>query len=191
MQEKWKDIVGFEKLYQVSNLGKIRRILFINNITTKPKISLNSQNLDKHNYYRVYLNKKGKRYNKQVHRLVAEAFLNKKDFKSMPDEDRALIDLNKLEVNHKNEKSIDNRIENLEWCTHKYNMNYGTIKTRKSNTMSKHNIGQYNINNELIKIWRTLNEIQDILHISKQSISMCCNMKTKTAGGFVWRYINE
>ena len=175
--EIWKDIPNYEGLYQVSNLGNVRRILFVNNKIIKPKINILSKCIDKKGYYRVYLNKNGTRKNMQVHRLVALTFISNPN--------------NLPEVNHKNEISTDNRVENLEWCNHKYNMNYGTINERKSKSSKKYKVAQYDKENNFVKIWNSVLEITSELNISKQCISYCCLGKTKSAGGYRWEYINE
>lgn len=175
--EIWKDVVGYEGLYQVSNLGNVKRICFINNKTIKPKINFLSKCKDKHGYYRAYLSKNGKRKNAQIHRLVAEAFIPNPN--------------NYIEVNHKDENPSNNYANNLEWCNHKYNMNYGTINKRKSLTSTKYKVEQYDLNNNFIKKWDSVLDIQKTLKISKQCISYCCNGKTKRAGKYKWRYANE
>ena len=76
MQEIWKDISGYEGLYQVSNLGNVRKLRFINNICDKDKIFNIKKHKQNRGYLKVILYKKGKYKNKLVHRLVAEAFLD-------------------------------------------------------------------------------------------------------------------
>lgn len=106
--ETWKDIKGYEGLYQISNLGRVKNI-------KKQKI-LNPLNIN--NYLKVVLSKKGKVQNKYIHRLVAETFIPN--------------DNNYKEINHKDENSLNNCLSNLEWCNHKYNINYGTGNLRRS-----------------------------------------------------------
>lgn len=175
MEEVWKPIKDYEGLYEVSNLGNVRRILFINNIVTKNKIKLVKQQIDKHGYCRVHLSKKNNRKNKQVHRLVAQAFIpNPNNYK---------------EVNHRDENPKNNCVDNLEWCNHLYNMNYGNIKEKQHSQAKK--VIQFDLNLKIIKIWKNTYEITKELGISKQCISCCCNKKTKTCGGYIWRYVNE
>lgn len=116
MNEEWKDIQGYEGLYQVSNLGRVKSLersvvigwgakrLF------KEKILKDSVN-NKNGYVYVGLHKNGKTRSARVHRLVALEFLENRD--------------NLPAVNHKNEIKTDNHVENLEWCDSKYNNNYG------------------------------------------------------------------
>ena len=111
-KEKWKDIKGYEGLYQVSNLGNIKSLNRTTNIPNAKRIEkekilkLNTRN----GYYVINLRKNGKRISKQIHRLVAEAFIPNND--------------NKPFVNHKDFNRLNNNIENLEWCTQKENVNW-------------------------------------------------------------------
>lgn len=113
--EIWKDIPGYSGLYQVSNLGRI--MSFKNQYGRGPRL-MNGE-ITKSGYIQVCLNKK--RY--KVHRLVAMAFVPNPD--GLP------------QINHKNEIKTDNRVKNLEWCTGKYNVNYGTAIERRSKKRGK------------------------------------------------------
>ena len=108
--EVWKDIPGYEDEYQASNLGNIRSIKS-NNLILKGDYQPNG-------YKRVYLWKNGSKKNLLVHRLVALSFLPNPN--------------NYEEVNHLDENKANNKLENLEWCTHSYNMNYGDVKKKIS-----------------------------------------------------------
>ena len=189
--EIWKDISGYEGLYQVSNLGNIRALTFHNNVCFKKRIHLLKQHIDRYGRYRIKLCNKGKYKLFQVHQLVAIAFLQKKYFKSMPYENRKIIDLETLEVNHKDENPLNNRAENLEWCTRSYNMHYGNIRKKIEEKRKYKKVNQYDLNGNFIKTWNKVSDITNTLKISRQSISYCCNGKCKTASGYVWRYINE
>lgn len=105
--EVWKDIKGYEGLYQVSNLGRIKSIR--RNIIMKVR-------KDKYGYYQLGLTKNKEQKTFKAHRLVAETFIP--NHNNLP------------EINHKDEDKTNNRVENLEWCTNKYNMNYGTRRER-------------------------------------------------------------
>ena len=109
---KWKDIPGYEGLYQVSNIGEIKSL----NYKQTHKPHLLSQAKDRDGYFRVVLVKDKQRKNKLVHRLVAEAFIPNPN--------------NLPQVNHKDEQAGNNIVTNLEWCTAKYNVNYGTRNKR-------------------------------------------------------------
>lgn len=123
MNEIWKDVVGYEGYYQVSNLGRVRSldIIDINGRRHKGKILKNCI-IDK--YYGVYLCKNGERKTHLIHRLVAQAFLPNPN--------------NLKEVGHKDEKNLgnsnecNNQIDNLEWTTTKDNANMPHRKKRLS-----------------------------------------------------------
>ena len=117
-QEHWKVIDEFP-YYEVSDKGRIRRLTPANG-TYKGKI-LNTF-INNRGYECVILYK-DKTYCRTVHRLVAIAFLPKPD--------------GCYEINHKDENKLNNTVENLEWCTRKYNMNYGTLKERRRNKPRK------------------------------------------------------
>ena len=114
MMEEWKAIPGYEGLYEVSNMGNVR------NVRRNTLLRLSKTN---NRYVRVSLCKNGIKTGLTVHRLVAEAFIPNPD--------------NLPEVNHKDEDKTNNNVENLEWCDHKYNMNYGTRNIRAKETAIK------------------------------------------------------
>ena len=110
MQEIWKDIKGYEGLYQISNLGNVKSIRYFNHANNKAytRNRLLKTSKTEKGYLRVELYKKGKGKKIRVHRLVAETFLpNLYNFK---------------EINHKDGNKQNNCVDNLEWCTHSYNM---------------------------------------------------------------------
>ena len=109
-RRKWKDIEGYEGLYQVSNLGEVRSLNYRKkNITRKMKIHTKITN-----YQDIQLSKNGKTQVYLIHRLVAEAFIpNPNNFP---------------QINHRDENPKNNIWTNLEWCTAKYNCNYGNHK---------------------------------------------------------------
>lgn len=122
MQEIWRDVVGYEGYYRVSNLGNIFSIRSNRNLT--------STDDDIYGHQKVFLYVSGKRKTMFVHRLVAIAFLPNPN--------------NYPAINHKDENPRNNSLDNLEWCTYKYNNNYGNHGKRIS--MSKTGM-KYNKNN--------------------------------------------
>lgn len=106
MIEEWVDIIGYEGLYQVSNLGRVKSLR--NNIIRKPVSN-------RKGYKQVGLWKEGEVTHPSIHRLVALHFLE------VPS------NYEEMEVNHKDEDKTNNRADNLEWCTREYNQQYGTI----------------------------------------------------------------
>lgn len=106
-EEVWKDIEGYEN-YQVSNIGRVKNA---KGQILKPDIKRNGHHM-------VCLWNHNKKKNMLVHRLTAQAFVeNREGF---------------TEVNHRDEDKSNNRADNLEWCSHLYNMNYGEIKKKMS-----------------------------------------------------------
>lgn len=111
MKEIWKPVKGWEGRYEVSNLGRVK------SAQGKNKGKILSQN-SQQGYMQVFLSQKGIGRNHLVHRLVAEAFIPNP--------------LNLPQVNHKDETRSNNKVDNLEWCTQIYNVNYGTRLRRMS-----------------------------------------------------------
>lgn len=169
MIEIWKDIKGYEGLYQVSNMGRVKSL---NYKRTGVEQVLIPQN-DKNGYTHIGLRKNNKKTTIKIHRLVATHFL------SNP--------YNLPEVNHLNEDKSDNRVVNLEWCNHKYNMNYGTILQRKSEKLSIP-ILQFTLDGDLIKRWNGARDIEKQTNYFQSNISRCCNGEQKTYYNFKWGY---
>lgn len=127
--EVWKDIKGYEGLYQVSNLGRVK------NLSRSVKNRYSYKNIpekvlkfiEKKGYLYVALCVDNERHFFRVHRLVAETFIpDKNNFKYIDEEDRIkyLNNLEKLEINHIDKNRSNNNVGNLEYCTRKYNVNY-------------------------------------------------------------------
>lgn len=175
MEEIWRDIEGFEGLYQVSNIGNVRS--FHKNSNGVKKVATLKM---KNGYLTVHLSKCGKAKRIGVHRLVAIAFLEREE--------------GKTQVNHKNENKEDNRIENLEWCSQRYNNTYGTRIERVSKTCLKNKkrsipIEQRSLDGDLIRVWDGGGkDIQRQTGFNQALIWRCCNNRNKTAYGYIWRY---
>lgn len=120
MQEFWRDIKGYEGLYQISNFGNVKSVERIVKRGTnfKPVCERVLKTGDKDGYKYVILSKNGKTKTGWVHRLVAQAFI--------PNPDKLPC------INHKDENPSNNRVDNLEWCDREYNVNYGTCPLRIS-----------------------------------------------------------
>ena len=126
-EEIWRPIVGYEGLYEVSNTGRVRSLdRYVKCDYEKYRLhkgKVLSPGKDKDGYLSVVLSCNGKHKKIAVHRLVAQAFI--------PNPDDLPI------INHKDEDKTNNRVDNLEWCTVKYNMNYGTRNIRIRETAIK------------------------------------------------------
>lgn len=169
MKEVWKNIKNYEGLYQISNYGNIKN--FKNN-------KIISGYYDKDGYKRICLykkeNNKEKRYYPFIHRLVAQAFI--------PNPNNYPI------INHKNEIKDDNIVSNLEWCTIKYNNNYGN-RNKKIREKRIKKVAQYSLDMKLIKKYNSITEASKEANASTSQISKCCKGKFKTAKGYKWKYI--
>lgn len=180
MDEIWKDVVGYEGLYDVSNWGRVRSWIDNHgNRRTEPKILKPIPIKTRGGYFTVGLCKNGWQKNFKVHRLVAEAFLPNP--------------LNLPQINHKDECKTNNCVWNLEWCDCKYNQNYGTRNTRVSKAKTNHpsnskRVMQYDLQGNLVKEWPSAHEVKRQTGFDNSNISDCCLGKCKTFHGFVWRY---
>lgn len=165
MEEIWKDIKGYEGLYQVSNYGNVKSI---------KRCILLKQNTSSE-YNQVRLCKNGIYKNKKIHRLVAEEFLpNINNYNC---------------VNHIDENKRNNIVYNLEWCSKKYNCNYGKRNEKASKNNSKYKIVQKKKDGEIITIWENMWDLSHNLPYNKNVIRQCCKNKCRTAYGYKWEYI--
>lgn len=179
-KEIWKDIKNYEGLYQVSNLGRVRSLNkcvkhsnhYMNLKGQILKLQIDCQT----SYKKIRLCKDGKYKQYSIHRLVAEAFI--------PNPNNYPV------VNHINENRIDNRVENLEWCTVSYNNTYGDRIKRVVSKTSKP-ILQYDLKGNFIKEFPSLSEAARTLKMSASNIVSCCTGKYKQAKGYIWKYKSE
>lgn len=168
--EIWKDVIGYEGLYQVSNLGRVKSLPkyhYKNCRILKQTIRKRDGRLS------VMLVKSGQK-NKRItiHRLVAIAFI---------DNPHELIEINHIDENPKN-----NVVENLEWCTRKYNMNYGTTPQRLNIKNKRPVIGQ----NEDRRV-----EFDAVGYGKKDGYDSSGIIRSIKLGirykGLYWRYVND
>lgn len=201
--EIWKDVVGYEGLYQISNLGRVK------SVRQNKLMSLKRCQ----GYLRVGLRHRGKEQRSYfVHRLVAEAFIPNPH--------------NYPQINHKDECRTNNNVENLEWCTAKYNCNYGThtlkmiqntdyskvnYKARhehtdyakrylntdytniKASTKARfaHRITQFTLNEEKVKEWLSLRDVEKELKIDRKEVAKCCKGIREDFQGYKWKYTSQ
>lgn len=172
MEEIWKDIAGYEGLYQVSNTGKVRSFIRKSELQSpwhliKPHITRG------YAFIALYTNKVKRSKNFLLHRLVAQAFIPNPN--------------NYPEINHKDENKLNNAVDNLEWCTRSYNMCYGTARFRQGISASAQ-VEQLTIENIPIAHYCSVPIAAKINGIDASSIHKCCNNKRESAGGYKWRY---
>ena len=184
--EIWKDIKGYEGFYQVSNLGRVKSVrrevnYCIDGLKAKREEKFLTLEMSNCGYLRVRLSINGESKKYSVHRLVATSFIPNS--------------LNLSCVNHKNEDKTDNRVENLEWCTHKYNSNYGTVKERRVKAFMAKNstcrpVIMMDSNGNEIRRFRSIKDAFKETGINTKGIGCCCQGKKnyKTAGGYKWKY---
>ena len=176
MNEIFVDVLGYEGLYKVSNLG---------NVLSVKRNKLLKPGKENNGYLKVILRKNGKNKNYYVHRLVALSFLPNP--------------LNYKEINHISEDKTDNRVENLEWCDHRYNINYGTgiqrmlqhSNWKKANEKTSKAVLCFTKQGKLIAEYSSSNEASRQTKINQSNISLCCNNKRKSAGKYLWKFKEE
>ena len=180
MTEIWKDIKDYEGLYQVSNKGRIKRVerdyICKHYAGGNSKYTLKEQILKPRksntNYLQVGLVKNKKQKHFSIHKLVANAFIeNPNNYKI---------------INHKDSNIENNNVENLEWCTQSYNIQYAyNNKTKTPPNMRK----ILQLDNEIIiNEFTSMMEAQRITGIKYENISKCCRNLRNKAGGYKWAY---
>lgn len=192
MKQEWQDIKGFEGLYSVSNDGIVRSYdKIVQRKGNSPyflKGRIMKQNLVGpigKQYLCVDLFKDGKRFSRKVHRLVAEAFLGNPN--NLPC------------INHKNEDKLDNRIENLEFCSYSYNNTYNGVNIRNrmhqlNNKKTSITVCQYDDDGIFIRSYPSLSEAARVTGLSIKTIRESCKAnkdffsRHPTKYGFRWRY---
>lgn len=174
--ETWKAIKGYEGLYEVSDIGRVKSLG--NNKSKKEKLLKPSKNC--YGYLFVGLCKDGKVKHVFVHRIVAEAFIPNP--------------LGLETVNHKDEVKTNNFASNLEWLSFRDNHEYGTRNKRVAEANINHPSLSKKVQmfdkktSELLATFPSTMEAGRVTGIYHSSISSCCNGKLKSAGGYVWRY---
>lgn len=182
METIWKPVVGYEGLYEVSNTGLIRS-LFRYKKTLKYNITVRG-----YATVELFKNKESKRL--LVHRIVANVFIPNPD--------------NLPQINHIDENPLNNSVSNLEWCTAKYNANYGSRTERikahnnyktekrrmlafKAAMISRKPVIQHNSNGISIR-YESAKQASIITGIDYSHICDAAKGKRKTAGGYRWEY---
>lgn len=165
MEEIWKDIAGWEGLYQVSTCGRVKSLKY-----GKERILKQSKNSS--GYLTVSLYIEGKTFSKVVHRLVAIAFIPNPE--------------NKIEVNHIDEDKKNNRLENLNWMTSKENSNWGTRIERQVKSISKPIKVIYQ--DDTYEIWESATVFANEYGINSGGITNVLSGRRKTYYGLQFEY---
>ena len=197
MKEIWKDIEGYEGLYQVSNFGKVRSLDRYNSKGCWIKGCILEPTNCK-GYLQIVLFLNGKKSYYYIHRIVAEAFLPNPD--------------NKPEIDHINTDKTDNTVwlnedgsvnydkTNLRWVTHTENMNNPLTRKKQStrfkgkighNTPASKIIAQLDKNGKLLKVWLCAMDAVRQEGYTQEHISSCCKGTLKTHKGYKWQYIDD
>lgn len=190
MEEIWKDIPGYEGLYQVSNLGRVKSLNTIINCkgangidTHLRKGRVLKQCLDSKGYYFVGLSKNSIVKFKRIHKLMMDVFVP---------------NVNKLPcINHKDGNKLNNTLDNLEWCTYSWNTKEAfRLGLNKSATKGKYGkdisyckpIMQFSKDGTLIKEWASATEVKHELGYQDNNIRAVCRGVRKYAHGYVWKF---
>lgn len=180
-KEEWRSVVGYEGMYEVSNVGTIRSL---NRIVSRSdggirniKGKILKTRIDKNGYERVGLNKNGNSKLWLVHRIVGMAFLEK----------RSGCDY----IDHIDGNRSNNLPSNLRWCTIIENNTYPIAISNRRNAANnlRVRVAQYSKDMVFIKSFSGANEARRQTGIWNGHITECCQGKRKTAGGYIWKYV--
>lgn len=181
MTEIWLPIKGFENLYEISNMGKVKSLarewIAGNNTVQRHKdyiLTPSYTNKGGSGYLQVLLyDGKGHRYRKKIHKLVAEMFLEKP------------IN-NKLVLDHINGIKTDNRVENLRWVTH-YENSVGNPNTP---TTPNKPVCMKSLKGEVLRTFQSIKQAARSTHLNQANITHALTGRYCTCGGFKWEYCN-
>lgn len=166
--EIWKDIPGYEGLYQVSNLGRVKSLHYGKTNTERVLVSKTLG----YGYRGVKLYSSPRHPTScYIHRLVALAFLPNPN--------------NLPQVNHRDENKSNNAVSNLEWCSAESNVNYGTARERAARKVAKPVVQMKN--GQIVRIWKSCTETKEFGFVPTK-ITQCCRGSKKTHHGYEWRY---
>lgn len=176
--EIWKELPEYEGLYQISNYGRIKRIPRNDQgLGNRTLAKIRKYNFDKDGYCVVVLSKDGIKRVKKVHRLVLETFLPNSEQLPM--------------VNHKDEDKTNNRLSNLEWCTAKYNCNYGTALERTAKKLTNRtdcsiSVLCFNLKGVMIREYPSISEVKRTFGKNVNHIYKVISHGGGYANGYVW-----
>lgn len=181
MKEIWKPIKDYEDSYEISNLGRVRSkeryVKTCGNGRRLVKAQIIKPMVCTNGYLEAALSRNKQRKVILLHRLVAMHFIDNP--------------LNYPEINHKDEDVTNNRADNLEWCTSKYNANYGTRNQRCMEKAIKKPVRQLSLNGDFIAVYPMISEAARTTGIDESQIIRVCKGRNITAGGYKWEYVQE
>jgi hypothetical protein len=185
--DTWKDIPNYEGIYQIDKEGNVKSTIRHGNTNSS---GILKQRVGRGGYKYVKLSKNGKVRNCTIHRLVALTFIENPNNLPM--------------INHKDENKLNNCVSNLEWCTNKYNINYGTAHERKSRKLTNRSdmskpVIQYDLQGNIIREFPSLGEAARVTGFGITTIKDCCagvkhdyktnkTYKCNSCRGYIFKY---
>lgn len=176
--EIWKPIKKYEGWYEISNLGRVRSLdRFVNHsnkgFKSFRKGKIISPGKTKDGYLFVNISKNQKSQNLRINRLVAQTFIPNPN--------------NYPQVNHKDEDKTNNKASNLEWCTAKYNDNYGARNKKVAKKRGKKVI-QLTLDGQVVHVWPSAHECARA-GFSYGNVCACCRGERNMHKGYRWKYV--
>ena len=179
--ENWRPVTGLEGIYEVSNFGRIRsldRIEIMKNGVARPRAGrIIHPNIKANGYYCFHFSINGKTKEMSVHRAVGEAFIPNP--------------LNLPCINHKDGNKLNNNVENLEWCTYRYNNTYDNRVERSVMSRNCRKVKKLSLDGTLINEYRSCNAAAVANGIRNSNLYQTLHSNQRIRGGFVWKYSDE
>ena len=179
--EEWRPVKGLEGIYEVSNRGRVRsldRIEVMKNGVARPrKGRILKPNVKANGYYCFHYSYKCKTIEVSVHRAVAEAFIP-----------------NPLQlpcINHKDRNKLNNNVENLEWCTYRYNSTYEGARDRAVASRGCRKVKKFSLDGVFIEEYRSCGAASSANGLSNGNLYNTLHGYQKTCGGYIWKYSDE
>lgn len=169
--EEWRDVVGYEGLYQVSNLGRVKSLRAHNKWGIERE-SILIPAVEKKGYKRFCLNKNGKGKTVKLHRIIAQAFIPNPD--------------NKPCVDHIDGNPSNNNVSNLRWVTYWKNKHNPATRRRVVKA-----VAQYTIKGEHVRDWFSAYDAATSTGVKMGSIRACCRGEIYSTAGYKWKYTNH